>query len=238
MLGDPFHQLPSIRAINPDQPQLFTGAPESCEEETGPSRIGDRSSCDDHGHQEPQRIDQQMAFTPFDVFAFVVAALPSQVCGFDALAVETARRGVLMTFCLLTHLGTQRVVETLPVSAVTPLTKIPVHTGPLGILMREHAPFDAPVNDIKDGIDHRPHIELAVAPTRFGGRDQISDKSPFGISKVCRVWFGSHPSSLPNWCHLWTTFQTASEQASPLPEDSPMEKAPRSSRTACLPWST
>src|SRR5215831_17479464 len=211
MLGDPFHQLPSIRAINPDQPELFTGAPESCEEETGPSRIGDRSRCDYHSHQEPQRIDQQMAFTPFDVFAFVVAALPSQFRGFDALAVEAARREVFMASCLLTHLGAQRVVETLPVSAVTPLTKIPVHTGPLGILMREHAPFEAPVNDRKDGIDHRSHIELAVAPTRFGWGDQISDKIPFGISKVCRVWCGSHPSSVLNWCHLWATFQTASK---------------------------
>jgi hypothetical protein len=117
-----------------------------------------------------------------------------------------------MASCLLTHLGAQRVVETLPVSAVTPLAKIPVHTGPLGILMREHAPFDAPVNDIKDGIDHRPHIELAVAPARFGWWDQISDKIPFGISKVCRVWCGSHPSSVPNWCHLWATFQTASKE--------------------------
>ena len=210
MLGDPVHQLSAIRPINPEQPQLFTGAPESCEEEMGPRRIGDRSGCDDHGQQEPQGIDHQMAFPPFDVFAFVVAALPSQFRGFDALAVETARRGVRMASGLLTPLGAPRVVETLPVSAVTPLTKIPVHTGPLGILMREHAPFDAPVNDIKDGIDHRPHIERAVAPTRFGWGDQISDKIPFGISKVWGVWCGSHPSRVLNWCHLWATFQTAS----------------------------
>src|SRR4029434_8154682 len=111
MLGDPFHQLPSIRTINPDQPQLFTGATESCEEETGPSRIRDRSGCDDHGHQEPQGIDQQMAFPPFDVFAFVVATLPSQFGGLDAVAVETARRWVLVTPCLLAHLGAQRTVE-------------------------------------------------------------------------------------------------------------------------------
>src|SRR5215470_13653223 len=213
MLGDPVHQLPAIRPIHPEQPQLFTGATEACAEETGPRRIGDRSGCDDHGHQEPQGIDQQMAFPPFDVFAFVVAALPSQFRGLDALAVETARRGVLMASGLLTHLGAQCVVETLPVSAVTPLAKIPVHTGPLGILMREHAPFDAPINDIKDGIDHRPHIERAVAPTRFGWWDHISDEIPLGISKVCRVWCGRHPSSVLHWCHLWVTFQTASKSS-------------------------
>jgi len=77
---------------------------------------------------------------------------------------------------------------------------------------RHRAQVADAVIEAEDGIDHRPHLELAVAPTRLGRRDQIFDKSPFGISKVCRVWFGSHPSSVLNWCHLWTTFQTASER--------------------------
>ena len=198
MLGDPFHQLPSIRTINPDQPQLFTGATESCAEETGSSRIGDRSSCDDHGHQEPQGIDQQMAFTPFDVFAFVVAALPSQFRGLDALTVETAGRGMFVAPGLLAPVGAQGVVEALPVPTVTPVADILVHTGPLRILMGEHAPFDAPVNDIKNGIDHRPHIQLAGAPTRLGWWDQRLDKIPCGISEVCGVWIGVHPQSVRN----------------------------------------
>ena len=77
--------------------------------------------------------------------------------------------------------------------------------------MGEHTPFDAPIDDIKDGIDHRPHLQHAVPPTRLGWRDQMFDTIPFGISKVCRVWFRGHSHSLPNWCHPGTTFQTASE---------------------------
>ena len=77
--------------------------------------------------------------------------------------------------------------------------------------MGEQAPCDAPVDDIKNSIDHRPHIKRAVAPTRLGWGDHIFDKIPFGIKKVCRVWLCSHPSSFPHWCHLWTTFQTASQ---------------------------
>jgi hypothetical protein len=76
--------------------------------------------------------------------------------------------------------------------------------------MGEHPPFDAPIDNIKERMDHRPHSEFAVASTRLRWWDQIFDKIPFGISKVCRVWCGSHPSRIPNWCHLWTTFQTAS----------------------------
>jgi len=53
--------------------------------------------------------------------------------------------------------------------------------------MGEHAPFDAPIDDIKNGIDHRPHLQLAVAPTRLWGWNQIFDKIPFGISEVCGV---------------------------------------------------
>jgi hypothetical protein len=64
--------------------------------------------------------------------------------------------------------------------------------------MREHAPFDAPVNDITDCIDHRPPLQLVVAPTRLGWGDQIFDKIPFGISEVCGVWIGVHPQSVLN----------------------------------------
>src|SRR4029450_10361919 len=176
MLAHPVSQLSPIGPIDPEQAQLFTGAAELGEEETSPRRVGDGGGGDDHRHQEPQRIDQQMAFAPFDVFAFVVAALPSKLRGLDALTVEAAGRRVLVTARLLAHPGAQGVVETLPVPAVPPLAEIPVHTGPLRILMGEHPPFDAPINDIEDGIDHRPHIELAGAPTRFGWRDQIFDK--------------------------------------------------------------
>src|SRR5262245_8317670 len=108
-----------------------------------------------------------MAFTPLDIFPVVVAALPAQFRSLDALAIETACRRVLMTPCLLAYWGAQGIVEALPVAAIPPLAAIPVDTRPLGILMREPPPFDAPIDDIKDRIDHRPHIQLAGTPTRL-----------------------------------------------------------------------
>ena len=93
------------------------------------------------------------------------------------MAVETASRGVLVAPRLLTYLGAQSVVEASPVLNVAPLSEIPVYTRPLWILMGEHAPFDAPVDDIEDGIDHHPPIELAVAPTWLGWRDQIFESN-------------------------------------------------------------
>src|SRR5262245_42250606 len=137
-----------------------------------------------------------MAFASFDVFTFVVAAFASEFGRLDALAVDAARRWVLVTPRLLAYLSAEGVVEALPVPAVTPLAEIPVHTGPFRILMREQAPFDAPVDDIKNGIDHRSYIEFAVASTRLRWRDHIFDKIPLGISEVCGVWIGVHPQSV------------------------------------------
>ena len=122
MVAHPCHQLPPVAPIDPEQPQLFTGIAEPGEEETGASRVRDRGRRDEHGHQESQRINQQMAFAPFDVFAFVIAAFASEFRRLDALAVDAARRRGLVTPRLLAYLGPQGSVETLPVSAVTPLT--------------------------------------------------------------------------------------------------------------------
>src|SRR6267142_312031 len=198
MLGHPLYQLPTIRAIDPDQPQLFTGPAEPGKEQAGTSRVGHRGGRDDNGHQEPQRINQYMPFTPVDVFAFVVTPLSTHFGGLDALAIQTAGRGVLVATGLLAYLGAQGVVEALPVSAVAPLVEIPVDTRPLRILMGEHPPFDTPIDDIKDRIEHLPHIQRTVAPPRLGWRDQRFDTIPFGISEVCRVWFRGHPYRIPN----------------------------------------
>jgi len=198
MVAHPCHQRPPIAPLDPEPPQLFTGTAEPCEEKTGSSRVGDRGSRDAHGHQEPQRINQQMAFAPFDVFAVVVAAFASEFCRLDALAVDAARRRMLVTPCLLAHPGAEGVVEASPGPAVTPWAEIPVHPGPFRLLMGGHAPFDAPVDDIKNNLDHCSHIEFAVATTRLRGWDQIFDKIPFGISEVCEVWIGVHPQSVLN----------------------------------------
>src|SRR5215470_2134611 len=120
-----------------------------------------------------------MPFAAFHLFPTIIAPLPAQFRRLDALTVEAARRRVLMTACFLAHPGPQGVMHPLPVSTVAPLAEMPVHPGPLRILMREHAPFNAPIDDIKNSIDHCPHIELAVAPTRLGWWDQIFDKIPF-----------------------------------------------------------
>src|SRR5207249_916017 len=114
MLGDPLDQLPTIGAMDPEQVQLFAGPTEPSEEEPGASRIRHRGGGDEHGHEQPQGIDQEVPFASFDLFSTVVATLPAQFRRLDALAVETASGGMFVATFLLAHLGAQGVVEALP----------------------------------------------------------------------------------------------------------------------------
>ena len=88
MLGDPLHQLPTIGPVDPEQPQLVTGPAEPGKEQASPRWVGDRGGRHDHGHQEPQRIDEEMSLAAFDLCPTIVAALATQFGGLDTLAVQ------------------------------------------------------------------------------------------------------------------------------------------------------
>jgi hypothetical protein len=198
MLAHPLDPLPTIGPINPDPAYLFTCPAELRTEEPGACGVRHRSGRDDHDHEEPQRLDEEMPFAALSFFPTIIASFPTQFRGLNALPVEAACGGVLVAALCLAHAEPQGVMSPLPVPAVAPWAAISVYTGPLGILMGKHTPLHAPVDDIENGIDHRPHIACAVASTQLGWWDQIFDTIPCGISKVCRVWFGSQPSSVPN----------------------------------------
>src|SRR5262245_66620207 len=85
---------------------------------------------------------------------------------------------------VLADLGTHGIVEALPVAAVAPLRKVPIDAIVVGILMREHAPLDPPVNDKKDGIDDDSNIEDTTTTTRRGGRNKIFIPIPFATSEA------------------------------------------------------
>src|SRR5215469_5387079 len=121
------------------------------------------------------------------VLSTLSARLPSAV--HSPFNNDPIRLCVFSIFALLTLLGTNQ---------ITPLAEVPIDPWPFGICVGQHPPFDAPSDDREDGIDHRPHIAFAVAPTRLGWRDPIFDQIPFSISEVCRVWLCIHPSSVPN----------------------------------------
>jgi hypothetical protein len=198
LLGAPLHQLPALGPLDPEQAELFAGPTPPGTEAPGARWIGHRSGGDDHGHEHAHGIDQEGSCAACALFSPGVAPRPTQCRRLDALAVEAASRGVFVAPRWLASLGAPGVVEALPGPGIPPLAARPGHTGPLRLLLGEHAPLDAPIDDRKQGMDHRPHLQLAVAPTRLGWWDQRLDKIPVGISAVCGVWIGVHPQSVLN----------------------------------------
>jgi hypothetical protein len=86
MLGDPVPHLTAIRAIPPEQAQLFAGSSEVREEELGSCGGGDRSGSDHHGHEPSQSIDPDRPLAAFHLFPFSLPRSPP--------------RSVVLTLCL------------------------------------------------------------------------------------------------------------------------------------------
>src|SRR6186713_1460876 len=81
---------------------------------------------------------------------------------------------------------------------------------PLGEIDRQHAPLDAPLRHIKDGIEHRSHTQGARSSTAFGGGDQIFDPLPFLVSQVAWIDCFVHLPIVP-------TCKDFSDRLSPWP---------------------
>ena len=179
-----------------------------------------------------------MAVAACDLLPTGVATLPAPFRRLEALAVEAARGGRVVAVCRWAYLGAPGLVPALPGPGIAPGAARPGHTGPLRRLRREPAPCAAPVDDRNNGRDHRAPSQCTVAPTRLGGRNPLFDISPCGISEVCGVWIGVPPQSVRNCCHLWTTFQTASQTYPSVPSQGLDCHRPRAScaTSACQSW--
>src|ERR1700749_1688197 len=125
-----------------------------------------------------------MPLATFDLLACIITARAGDLGCLDALAVQAAGGRMLVTACLLAYRGSQGVVNTLPIPAVTPLPKVMIYTFPFGKIFWPHSPFDPPDSHIKDGVDDGSHIELARPSARFSNRNQIFDKIPLIVGQI------------------------------------------------------
>ena len=149
-----------------------------------------------------------MPFATFDLFARIVAMLARDVGRFDALAVQAPGGGMFMSARLPAYLGTQGIVQALPVTAVTPLPKVMIDTFPLRILPGQSSPLDAAHHHIQDGIEDQTHLQAPWPPARFCRRNHILDQIPLVISQIGWVLWVAHSRSLPNHAdHQSTLFR-------------------------------
>jgi hypothetical protein len=138
-----------------------------------------------------------VAFAALDQLAVIKAALTSYGSGFDTLAVQTARRGMLMPIGATAHLGSQGVVDALPGSIIAPDAEVVVDALPSRIVLGQHAPLGARDENIQDRIDDLAHIQAARPTTGFGSRDQIFDTIPVAVSQIGGVCLCVHTPSVP-----------------------------------------
>ena len=195
-LSHPVEQLAAVAAVHPDQAQLLTGTAEAGQQEPCAIAILDRSGGDDHRHQESQGIHEQVPLASIDQFGLVEAPNARHGRRFDALAVQTTRRGLLMPAGLASHLRSQRVMDPLPSVIIPPVAEVAIHTLPGWVFFRQHPPLDAADDHVQDGIDDLPHLQAAGASARFGRWDQILDNVPLAVGQVGRVKLCVHNCNL------------------------------------------
>ena len=139
-----------------------------------------------------------MAFTPLDTFTTIVATNTLNLGTLDALAIQAPSSRMFVSSFSLPHLGAQRVVDPLPVAAVTPHSKVMVHTFPFWVLSGQHSPLDASYHYVEDGVDHHSHVQTARASTRLWWWNQFSDNIPLTVGKIGRIQLVVHNPRVPD----------------------------------------
>src|SRR5437588_11849806 len=214
MLLNPTDQSAPIAAIDPDEAQFLTPATQSMEDEACAVTLLHRGGRDHDQQQQAERVHQQMALAPLNLFSCVIAADAFNFSGLDALRVQTPGGRMLVSPALLTHLCTHSVVETLPVAAQAPPPKVVIDTLPTRVFARQHPPLDTTDHDIEDGVNNHSHVQRTRASTKFRRWNQLFDKMPLAVSQIGRVDLVRHTQNLLDRAGWQSTSQTASKQLS------------------------
>lgn len=183
----PCEQMTAIGSLDPDATELFAGSPQALEEQPGTCCVGYARRCDNHGHQQTQRVHQDMAFATCDVFARVIATDTRSLGRFHALAVQGTCGRMLVTTDSPTNLGTQRLVNPLPRPIIAERAKVRLHTLPGRIFFGHHSPLTTGDGQIQDRIHHCSHLQGPGAASRFGRRDQIFTTMPLGVCQISGI---------------------------------------------------
>ena len=135
-----------------------------------PSRSCTLARGDDDAEEQPERIDEDMALAPLDLFARIKAADPPfSVVLTDWLSMMPA----LGCRCLPgrhPYVAAEPVVHHLPGPILLPAPKILVDDLPGGEVMGQQAPRTATTQDIKDAVQDFAFGVLLWAAPRLGAR--------------------------------------------------------------------
>src|SRR5215831_6750088 len=130
--------------------------------------ILETSTGHEHGEQQSQRIDQQMALAPLHFLAAIIAALrASHLGGLDRLTVDA--RGTRGGFAPRCHAGplAQGRDYLVPGPVVAPLGKGVIRSALGQQIVRQHIPLTAAAIQVPQGIEDFTHLHLLWAPSSW-----------------------------------------------------------------------
>src|SRR5215475_4030869 len=178
MLSHPgVQRMVVILLIRKERDETWTGlGSDEAEQGWGCHPIIETSTGNEHGEQQPQRIDQEMALASLDFVATVIPPLGApHLGGLNGLTVDARGTGGGLAPRCYTRAFAQGLNHLGPGPVVALLRKVVIDRALGQQIMRQHVPLTpAPVQKTKR-VEDLPHVDLTRVPaawTRLGSREQ------------------------------------------------------------------
>jgi hypothetical protein len=91
---------------------------------------------------------------------------------------------MLVTSFLLSNLGPQGIMDTLPDTGIAPAPEIAIDPRPVREIMRHQPPLNPTHGNRQKGIDDFAHMQFSMPSTRLFWRNQVFDTIPLLVSEV------------------------------------------------------
>src|SRR5262245_43506592 len=160
--------------------------------------VVDGCGCHQHRQQKAHGVHENMAFSPVNLLAAIVATLAASLGRLHRLTVDAGSAGSRIPARFGACLSTQVIHHLLP-GAVVPPTGEVIVDGALGQkIVRQHVPLATRPVEVQDRVDDLAHVDAACAPAMLGWRNQRFQDRPLFVREVRRIrlpWLGRHGCS-------------------------------------------
>ena len=146
-----------------------------------------------HRDDQPDRIDQDMAFAPIDFLAGIVTPLVADFGALDALTVDDTCTGVALASIAHAHQFPQVSMNGGPQAVALPESEVVIGRCPRGKVSGQVAPLATGFDHIEDGVGQLSVGMLARTSRPGGLGEAVMDELPFAVGKVRCI---SHPKRI------------------------------------------
>jgi len=128
-----------------------------------------------------------MALTSVDLLSGIIAPNAAAFRGFDALAIDHARRWTGLPAHGFSCRHNQVMVDRSKNTIVPPIVEISANRRDRWEVVWEHAPLAARRGHIQNGVKHITQVRRARTPARLRWRQQRRNLAPFFIGRIACI---------------------------------------------------